>query len=222
MLERVAVLALCVACQAPRGGAAESTPELQVHEVGQGRRVLVLLHGYGAAGDDLVPLGRRIARETGFKVILPEAPIDLGGGRAWFHPRGNADVPAEVRRARGQLASVLAQVRREAEVVVVGGFSQGAIMSADLVLETDEIDALVLFSGSALPFWESARRPDLPVLITHGFADQILPIEDGRALEHAMRETGAQVRMVTFEGGHAIPEVAIRAAIEHLSAVRAR
>lgn len=221
-MTRMLALLLVVGCQAPRGGSTESTPELSVHEVGEGRRVLVLLHGYGAAGDDLVPLGRRIARDTGFKVILPEAPIDLGGGRAWFHPRGNADVPAEVRRARSQLASLLARVHRDADVLAVGGFSQGAIMSADLALETDVIDGLVLFSGAALPFWSSARREDLPVLITHGFADQVLPIEDGRALEQAMEATGARVRMVTFEGGHTIPEVAIRAAIEHLSGVTAR
>ena len=221
MLERVALLlVLCAGCQAPRGGA-EPTPGLQVHEVGEGRRVLVLLHGYGAAGDDLVPLGRRLAREAGFKVVLPEAPIDLGGGRAWFNRRGD-QIPEEVRRARGQLASLVAALRTQADVLVVGGFSQGAMMSADLALETDELEGVILFSGATLPFWSSARRPGLPVLVTHGFADRVLPIEDGRALEQAMRATGAEVRMVTFEGGHAIPEVAIRAAIEHLSGMAPR
>lgn len=216
-----ALLVLLLGCQAPRGGS-EPTPELRVHEVGEGNRVLVLLHGYGAAGDDLVSLGRRLARATNYRVVLPEAPIDLGRGRAWFHPRGEHDVPAEVQHARHKLANLVASLRPNAEVLVVGGFSQGAIMSADLALQTDEVDGLVLFSGATLPFWSSARRPELPVLVTHGFTDTILPMEDGRALEQAMRETGANVQMVTFQGGHAIPEVAVRAAAEHLSGITPR
>jgi phospholipase/carboxylesterase len=64
--------------------------------------VVVLLHGFGAAGDDLVPLWRvlQVPREVRF--VFPEAPLaprELGGGRAWW-PIDLAALQAE--RARGQ------------------------------------------------------------------------------------------------------------------------
>src|SRR5437879_8470468 len=51
--------------------------------------VVVLLHGYGAPGSDLVVFGRTIDAPRGTRFVFPEAPIDLGreyeGGRAWWH-----------------------------------------------------------------------------------------------------------------------------------------
>ncbi len=50
--------------------------------------VVVLLHGFGAPGDDLVGLWRSFAAPRGTRYVFPEAPIALGhqyaGGRAWW------------------------------------------------------------------------------------------------------------------------------------------
>ena len=64
--------------------------------------MVVLLHGFGASGDDLVPLwpALQVSREVRF--VFPEAPLaprELGGGRAWWP----IDLVAlQVERARGQ------------------------------------------------------------------------------------------------------------------------
>src|SRR5579863_6124045 len=50
--------------------------------------VVVLLHGFGAQGDDLVPLGREMRAPAGTRFVFPAAPIALDGGyrggRAWW------------------------------------------------------------------------------------------------------------------------------------------
>src|SRR6185436_6402729 len=49
---------------------------------------VVLLHGFGAPGDDLVPLARELDAPPGTRFVFPEAPLRLppqyGGGRAWW------------------------------------------------------------------------------------------------------------------------------------------
>jgi phospholipase/carboxylesterase len=50
--------------------------------------VVVLLHGWGAPGDDLVPLGQEIDAPRGTRYVFPEAPLSLqmgfGDSRAWW------------------------------------------------------------------------------------------------------------------------------------------
>jgi phospholipase/carboxylesterase len=115
--------------------------------------VVVLLHGYGAPGDDLVPLFRvlRAPRDTRF--VFPEAPlvppeIAAYGGRAWWPidtvalqraaAEGRADerarmVPEGLREANQQVNALLDAVERElgvnGEQIVLGGFSQGGMLS---------------------------------------------------------------------------------------------
>src|SRR5580698_9241141 len=60
---------------------------LRVTALGRGDGPAILLcHGYGAPGNDLVPLGRVIDAGTGVRWFFPEAPIELPwGGRAWWN-----------------------------------------------------------------------------------------------------------------------------------------
>src|SRR6185503_7795958 len=47
--------------------------------------LVVLFHGFGAPGDDLVPLWRQLAVPSAIRFAFPEAPLDLSGGaRAWW------------------------------------------------------------------------------------------------------------------------------------------
>lgn len=63
--------------------------ELDVHRVTAeqpGAPALILLHGYGAPGNDLVGLGEVLSESLpGVQVLVPEAPFRLvGSGRAWY------------------------------------------------------------------------------------------------------------------------------------------
>jgi hypothetical protein len=49
----------------------------------RGGTLVLLLHGYGAAGDDLVPLARELVRPRA-RFVVPAAPLPSGAGRAWW------------------------------------------------------------------------------------------------------------------------------------------
>jgi phospholipase/carboxylesterase len=189
-----------------------------VREVGHGERVLVLLHGYGAPGNDLVPLATKIASETGYRVVLPVGPRASGTGRAWFDPRGQTLVPSQVAAARQALVGVLASLRAQSvERPVVGGFSQGAILSLDLALSTDEpIGGVVALSGAPLPFWPtSSSRLRAPIWMAHGRADPVLSFDEARALGERLARRG-EVSFVPFDGGHEVPPTIVSGLVRFL------
>ena len=118
--------------------------------------VVVLLHGYGAPGTDLVPLWRELAVPHEVRFVFPEAPLELGfGGRAWWPldmarlqdrfskaavERLIAEVPPGIDEARAALLELLAVLERDfgalPEQTVLGGFSQGAMLATDIVLRS--------------------------------------------------------------------------------------
>jgi phospholipase/carboxylesterase len=196
--------------------------------------VVVLLHGYGAGGEDLVPLWRlmRVPRSTRF--VFPEAPLALPGAgpgaRAWWsldldamqraRDTGDEDFrarnePAGLAEARAAVIALLDEVRTRLEVsderVVLGGFSQGAMLSCDVALRTERAFAgLLLLSGTLLAeqLWTGlmpARR-DLPVFLSHGRQDPLLPYAVAERWCELWRAAGATVEAVTFHGGHEIPQ----------------
>ena len=208
------------ATPAPAGHSpGEAWGGLEVVERGEGDRVFVLLHGYGAPGDDLVPLGSELARAMpGLRVVLPAAPHRTRGrGRAWFDPpisrAGDeaAQAMAQADAAREQLVGVLRTLEAQGvpgERVVVGGFSQGAMMSLDVALRSERpLAGVIALSGGPLPGWEGrwASRAGMPVLLSHGRADRILPFADAEDMRRRLEAGGAEVTWVPFEGGHGIP-----------------
>src|SRR5262249_48023715 len=126
---------------------------------------IVLLHGFGAPADDLVPLGQVLDVRAQFS--FPAAPIDLGpqafGGRAWWmldpdvcaHPerdRSN-EIPDGLAAAR---ADVIERIGTVGGPLVLGGFSQGAMLACDVALHTERpLCGLVLLSATliAAPEW---------------------------------------------------------------------
>jgi phospholipase/carboxylesterase len=197
--------------------------------------VVVLLHGFGAPGDDLVPLWRGLAVQPArtLRYVFPEAPLALGsvfGGdaRAWWW----IDLDARARRAGSQEAGAawdideepegLASAREKVSAllselggkgdVILGGFSQGAMLSLDVALRTQhELAGLVLMSGThiAAKQWNAhmSERADLPVFQSHGRQDPLLPFATAEGLRNALTKGGMVVEWVPFEGGHGIPPI---------------
>lgn len=187
---------------------------------------MVLFHGYGADAADLAGLAREIPLERSVRWIFPEAPLELDfGGRAWFpidvqeleraqrfgkavdwsaaEPKGLA----EAHQAAGEfLMSLGVPLNR----LVLGGFSQGAMLATDLTLSAPEAPlGLVILSGNLIKekVWrESApRRAGLPFFQSHGIADPILGFQGAKRLESLLQEGGLEGRLLAFEGGHSIP-----------------
>lgn len=143
---------------APWGG-------LQVAERGNGERAVVMLHGYGSRGDDLVDFATRIEAEVPALYVIPAGPLtnSTGEGRAWFEPALSSQRDEEDRReaahdvgaSRARLDGVVETlfgrgVGRDA--VVVAGFSQGGEVAMDLAIcGENPIHAVAVFSGAHLP-----------------------------------------------------------------------
>jgi phospholipase/carboxylesterase len=196
--------------------------------------VVVLLHGFGAPGTDLVGIARAVdvTRETRF--VFPAAPMRLppmfGEGRAWWMidlaaldraiARGelrnlaNED-PAELPAARAKVTAMLDAVTDRLApppgALVLGGFSQGAMLACDVALSEPArpLAGLVLFSGTLLAEarWRTlfGARAGLRVLQSHGHADPLLPFEMAERLRDGLVEGGASVEFLAFPGGHDIP-----------------
>jgi phospholipase/carboxylesterase len=205
-------------------------------------KTVVLLHGFGAPGDDLVPLSQAIGAPARF--VFPEAPIELGGlygdSRAWWlldlaklelelrsgTPRDRrGEIPEGLPAARATVSRLLDQLEARYEVtpdrLVLGGFSQGAMLALDVALHRPKPpSALLLMSGTLLAESEwSPRLPTLagvPIVLSHGRNDGLLPFSIAELLRDRLREAGAVVDWHPFVGGHEIPAVVLAAATQLL------
>ncbi len=199
---------------------------------GKDAPLVVLLHGYGAPGDDLVPLWRvmRVPRETRF--VFPAAPLEThmmpgADSRAWWHidmmamqqaiQRGDIRElsrrePEGLTEAREKMDAFLTElVRTHAPTkLALGGFSQGSMLALDVALRTaHKPDALVLLSSTMLAqdVWvpRMTTLAGRPVFQSHGTSDPILPFGIAERLRNALTAAGAEVTFVPFRGGHEIP-----------------
>ena len=164
--------------------------------------VVVLLHGYAMQPADLTPFAHSLGLPALF--LLPQGPQQSSaGGHGWWDidaearnaavARGPRDLaeqyPPGLGAARDGLERFVEAVAAEYEphCTVVGGFSQGGMLSLDFVLRGSRpVDGLVLMSASriARADWELKRERlrGLPAFLSHGRADQDLAFAAGEAL----------------------------------------
>ncbi len=180
---------------------------LKVHERGtplsQAKRVVVLFHGYGAPGDDLVSLAEPLFSE-GTAFVFPEAPIELTtGGRAWF-TRDRSDFEQGYQRALA-LVQVLTRDYPQLELVI-GGFSQGAMLTSNLVADAPAqlVAALVFSPANLLTHVPKPSTGRVVLLVSHGSLDQVLPFSEGEALRDRFLALGYPVTWAPFVGPHTI------------------
>jgi phospholipase/carboxylesterase len=205
---------------------------LRVASLGRGDGPAILLcHGFGAPGDDLVPLARAIDAGPGVRWFFPEAPLALGwGGKAWWEIdldriqvlalRGQrrvlaGETPPGLGEARQALEATIAELERSfgvrRDALVIGGFSQGAMLATELALHADRPFAgLAVLSGNLLSEdrWTEAARsagPSVHALLTHGKNDPLLPFEGAEALRDLLIDAGADVDWLAHPGQHEIP-----------------
>jgi phospholipase/carboxylesterase len=194
--------------------------------------LVVLLHGYDGMADDLIPFARSIGISATF--VFPEGPLRLSSeraGRAWWTPDGSRaralatgtprDLsgfePPGLPEVRGQLAELLDELDQElgSPPLVLGGYSQGAMLAFDLALRSDRaIAGMVQLSGGRI----AARRwnPLLPsrrgmrAFISHGRGDPDLSFAAAETFSDDLRTAGWQVDFCAFDGVHEISLVALR------------
>lgn len=194
--------------------AALSGPRLAAAN-GRATALVVLLHGYGADGNDLIGLASHWQdRMPGTEFIAPHAPDRVPGapsGFQWF-PISRLD-PHEMRdgvamaapRIAEFLDAELARLGLPPERLVLAGFSQGAMLSLHLGLRRATPPAAIIgFSGLlASPPPDGGARP--PVLLTHGDADTVIPVNAMFAAAAVLGRAGVPVQWHLAPGmGHGI------------------
>ena len=201
------------------------TRSLQAERVeplsGEARSAVILLHGYGANGRDLIGLTEPLAEHMPDTLFLsPDAPETCEGagpGLQWFPIPwidGSSEEMARdgLMRAVADLQSFLDGVMVDEDLlpeqVVLLGFSQGSMMALHAgPRREDPVAGIVAFSGRLLEpellIEEAASRP--PVLLIHGDRDDVVPVQAmpqaARALEAAgWSEVYAHVMKGTAHG----------------------
>ena len=195
------------------------------------KQLVVLLHGLGADGNDLISLAPYFAQ------VLPEAafvsphapfPCDMAPfGRQWFslQERTLETMLGGVRMAApvldGFLDVELEKAGLTAERLALVGFSQGTMMALHVGLRREAGPrAIVGFSGALLAPEllpeEIASRP--PVLLIHGAADEVVPAQSLPAAVAALEANQVPVTQELRPGlGHSIDERGLQLAMGFLA-----
>jgi phospholipase/carboxylesterase len=186
---------------------------------------VVFLHGYGANMHDLFPLWQLWHRD-GFNWYFPNGilPLPMGyyGGRSWFsidiealelamrtgtHRNMSGHLPPELEDTLVKLENYLTEIAARHERVILGGFSQGAMLTSHLAMRQSlKLDALILLSGALVAqerFPQKARG--IPFFQSHGAQDPVLSLEGARDLEQKLQTLNFVGKLEVFQGGHEIP-----------------
>jgi phospholipase/carboxylesterase len=186
---------------------------------GTPKQLVVLCHGLGADGHDLIDLA------PSWSHALPDAlfvsvdapfPHDSGFGRQWWSvaDRSPPVVEAGVRRAATFLNAFLdAEVARLGVPYALMGFSQGAMTVLFTGLRrTDAPRAILAFSGALIAPQTLATElaNHAPVLLVHGEADEAVPVQRSHDAEAALRAANVPVEAVYVPRlGHGIDDTGI-------------
>lgn len=152
-------------------------------------KLVILLHGYGSNGDDLIGLAQHWAPGLpDVQWVSPNAPDPVPGapnGYQWFEIsqldpqriRAGAEMAAPIIDAF--IDQELARYRLEPGDLVLSGFSQGCMLSLQTGLRRPQQLAGILGYSGALPGGETLKdemQSKPPVMLVHGDQDPVLPM----------------------------------------------
>ena len=178
---------------------------------GEPAGLLVLFHGRGADERDLFPLLDVLDPQRRLLGVTPRGPLSLPpGGAHWYALQevGYPD-PATFFETYAALTEWLDGLGFESERTVLGGFSQGAVMTYALGLGggRPRPAALVALSGfmPTVPGFELSLEPPLPpVAIGHGTYDPVISVEFSRRARELLEGAGGEVLYREYPLPHAV------------------
>lgn len=183
--------------------------------------LLVLLHGVGSNENDLYRLADFIDED--FLVVFARAPYTHSVGRyKWYDVDFKTGKPILNEEQAQVSLMVLDQFIQELKLkhkfdhnkIIVGGFSQGAIMSYSLALTKPGVIAgIISLSGRILMETNlnvnREKVQNLNALVIHGVKDQVLPITYARTAKKLLDKYQVKVSYYELQTGHTINQEVI-------------
>ena len=170
---------------------------------------LVLLHGWGADANDLLPVGELLTKglKVRFEIVSLSAPHahPSGLGRQWYplYPHEWEQVPNAVLDLERRLNDLCLK-KIPLNKTLLLGFSQGGAMALELSRRI-MFKGVFAFSSYPHPEWHPSKVMP-PIFLFHGNLDQVVPKEASQKSFDILRENGIKSELYFFEGGHEINE----------------
>jgi phospholipase/carboxylesterase len=200
---------------------------LQPLSGGAPKQIVLLLHGFGSSGSDMIALAPTWQHRLPDALFLaPHAPqrCSLGAGYQWW---GLADITPQALAAGATQAApavdefIDRKLRQydlsEADLALVG-FSQGTMMALHVGLRRPrQVAAIVGYSGMLVAAVElrHERITKPPVLLVHGSHDPVVPVAAVHAAEASLKRLGIEVSTHVSAGlGHSVDPVGLRLGLD--------
>jgi len=195
--------------------------------------LVVLVHGYGSNGDDLISLAAMIQPSLpNLAFVAPDAPgmlPQMANARQWWP----IESFSQVERATGAAAAApqldsfldaeLAMTGLNADRLLLVGFSQGTMMALQVGLRRpDRLAGIIGISGMlvAADRLEAEIRSRPPVLLIHGTQDAVVPFRSLDLASKALGAAGVPVETHVAPGvGHSVDQTGLAAAAAFASRV---
>jgi phospholipase/carboxylesterase len=198
-------------------------PPVEISTAPAPQSSVIWLHGLGADGNDFVPIAQALHLEIPVRFIFPHAPImpvTINSGYAmpaWYDIKTPEihQQPDEAGIRRSQMAiDKLIQHERERgippENILLAGFSQGGAIALHTGLRYPEPLAGILALSTYLPLEKtieherSMANQNIPIMMTHGLWDDIIPITTAEHSKQLMMRMGYAVRWQTYPMPHTV------------------
>ena len=190
--------------------------------------LIMLLHGWGADGNDLANLVQPISvRFPGAAFFVPNGPAPCKinpAGREWFDIDDRVNGPITAAPfIDNAIADALNIMNLSPSVLALAGFSQGGMMSLHCGLrQTPALAAIISFSGTLLLHKDlvenNTSAPYSPVLLVHGTEDEVVPFQFQAASRDILKARSIEVETVDCVGvGHGIDPDGLSAAIKFMT-----
>ncbi|KKB07672.1 alpha/beta hydrolase [Devosia chinhatensis] len=210
-----------------------SGPMLAPANGGQADAAVVLLHGYGSDGHDLIALAPHWqGLLPGALFVAPNAPQSLGmGGFQWFAIDWSGDRVASrqtgVVEARSIVVDFLHDLWSQTGILpnrtLLSGFSQGAMMALHAgasLPRAEQLMGVIAFSSAFVPP-EGLLGPDLarpPICLVHGDRDDVVDPNLSAQARDELSEAGFDVSYYSSPGvGHGIAPDGLAFATDFIS-----
>lgn len=206
-------------------------PGLLPHSGEKAKKLVVLFHGYGSDGKDLLDLARYwspLMSDTEF--LAPHGPgvCEMhSSGYQWFSLK--EFTPSSVRTGLAGVRSFLKDYLLNALVerdltpmdLAVAGFSQGGMVALDMIFAVPRLRGVICYSGGFYPPPEMPLPDPCPeILLVHGDADTCVPYISLRESQQYLKKSGIRPRTLTCPGlGHSIDEEGLKAGAQFLTAL---